>query len=419
MYIFVYAATGWQSGKRVKNAFTLRDVLSAKKVDDDMDTKKKETGAKASAETQYAYHWNYQTYHNDPFLDQKFHGVKVRRWMRVLFWFGIAVLLALIIGYIVVGIRLLGVQKKLDETQKALSTLQSDLTLYEHQQRSSEPLKEYVSSLSDAVLKVSGTVDGEVSGVGFLLSNGYILSDITATASEYPYVEDATGTRVACHVLFTDLDTHLSVLYPQENVSGKSLSITQDVPNAGEPGFLIGYLSLEDTKIAAEQCSVVSGNTGGQLVVSSTKESLFVPLTVLCDQNGTVLGAYTSLGKMFSLDGLQEKIDSTQQKLFESESAFGTYFLMNFDSDTTYESVSYEEAELYHVPQGLRFTSVVDESMADYVGIQVNDILCKINDTPVHTAEELEAALDSLPTPYFTATIYRNGKEYFIQLRDH
>ena len=119
------------------------------------------------------------------------------------------------------------------------------------------------------------------------------------------------------------------------------------------------------------------------------------------------------------MDGLQEKIDSTQQKLFESESAFGTYFLMNFDSDTTYESVSYEEAELYHVPQGLRFTFVVDESMADYVGIQVNDILCKINDTPVHTAEELEAALDSLPTPYFTATIYRNGKEYFIQLRDH
>ena len=377
---------------------------------------KKSDGAspskKSSAEqnNNYLYNWNYGAYRNALHRRQE----KGANHFAGLIAATVTLAVLLLLSVVFFSWRMERLEEQLEMNGNMESSLPLQTTQDVMLDENGGLRDEYVSLFHLSALKIKLTPDGNVTGYGFLLENGYVLTDITCVPDEFPYVEDADGNVTGCCLLFSDLDTHIAVLQPLESMQGRALSFggTGDV---GDAVCLVGNIPSHSAKPAIEVCSVVSRGAD-TLILNSKAVSAISPLGVVCDSKGALVGAYTSLGEVRILYGLKERINSETQRMQLSPESFGASYMVDFDADTTYENVSISDSNLYHVPQGVRITSVVPDSNAMLAGIQENDIIYEINDIEILSAMDLKRSLENLDYSIYTATIYRDGKDYFVRL---
>lgn len=282
-----------------------------------------------------------------------------------------------------------------------------------------------------------GTSEGSATGSGIIISeDGYIITNnhvISAenTSSSYYEITKATGLKVKLYnndteydatVVGTDAYTDLAVIKIDATGLTPAVLGNSDSINVGEFAMAIGnplgmdftvtagIISAVNREVAGEDGStylaiqtdaaINSGNSGGALV----------------NANGEVIGINTLKLSGAGIEGVgfAIPINSTTDvvsQLIEFKTVKRPYI------GVTGLAIDTETAELYGLPTGISVREISENSPAKEAGIQVGDIITKIEGTKVSTIAELNRIKYTYSIgDKITLTILRNGKEQEIKL---
>ena len=268
-----------------------------------------------------------------------------------------------------------------------------------------------------------------ISEDGYILTNDHIVS--SSNSSSFYQMSKATkitvnlyndSTAYEAEVIGTDELTDLAVikinktgLTPAELGDSDSVQIGEFAMAIGNPLGLTfsvssGIISATNREITdtdgkkytllQTDAAINSGNSGGALV--NSKGQVIGLNTLKISGNGV-----EGMGFAIPINATKE----IYSQLIEYNKVKRPYIgISTIDVDS-------QTASYYNLAVGVYVDSVSDFSPAQKAGIKVGDVITKINDVSVATADELNAEKNSCSIgDQITLTLIRNGQEMSISL---
>ena len=274
-----------------------------------------------------------------------------------------------------------------------------------------------------------GKSTGEATGSGIIVSeDGYIVTNnhvISSESSSYFAITEATGIKVNLYnnsesfdatVIGTDAYTDLAILKieatgltPATIGNSDNVKVGEFVMAVGNPlgmeySVTSGIVSAVNREVESEgtiftaiqtDAAINSGNSGGALVNS----------------NGDVIGINTMKFAGTGVEGIGFAIPissatSVIEQLIENQTVKRPYIGISASA------VDSATAKRYNLPEGIYVEEVEKESSAEKAGLQVSDIITKIEGKEIKSVNEL----NKIKFTYnigdtVTLTVYRNAKE--------
>ena len=298
-------------------------------------------------------------------------------------------------------------------------------------QEGSLSLQDIYEKVIDAVVSISCNLPGGSStGTGVILStDGYIVTNAHV-------VEDARSIQV----LLTDGRTFDATLIGADRISDLAvLEIKADNLVAAQLGDS-SVLRVGDVVVAiGDPLGIAFRGTMTDGIVSAINRNVTVDGRIMnLIQTNAALNSGNSGGPLINCYG--QVIGINTMKIGDSVSSAGVEGLgfaipsatvshiVNQLLEQGYvpgrpslgisgESISRVYQMYYRLPNGLLINYVEPGSSADQVGIEIGDVLLRVNNTSVSSNDELESALYSYaPGDTVNLVIYRNGKQYSVSV---
>ena len=270
---------------------------------------------------------------------------------------------------------------------------------------------------------------GAAAGSGFIFSDdGYILTN-------YHVVEGATsitvstydGTSYDAKLIGYDESNDVAVLKveaegltPVVIGSSSKLNVGDNVVAIGNP---LGELTFSLTagavsalnrdvtmssgstqELIQTDCAINSGNSGGALF-NMYGEVVGITNAKYSGSSGSG-ASIDNIGFAIPMDDVYNIITSIIEKGYIEKPYIGVSVI----------SVS-DETQKYGLPQGAAVQSLTDDGPAKAAGLQVNDIITKVNDTEITSSNDLVKTISACkPGDRITLTVYRQGQTMEISL---
>ncbi len=269
---------------------------------------------------------------------------------------------------------------------------------------------------------------GTGSGV-VLTANGYIVTNyhVIQEASTIT-VQLTDGRRLEASVVGADGASDLAVLYvnaqdltPADFGDSSTLRVGDAVAAIGDPLGLELRGTMTDGIVSAinrdvsvngktmtliqTNAALNSGNSGGALI----------------NCYGQVIGINTMKIGAFSdsagVEGLGFAIPSTTVKEVVDQLIAQGYVSGRPSLGMTVQTLSYLDQQWYRLPAGVLVTAVEEKGAAQAAGLQIGDVLMRVDGQSVTDAETLESLLYSHEAgDTLEIILYRSGKQYKTEL---
>ncbi len=319
----------------------------------------------------------------------------------------------------------------------------SSTTLVLNNTQVQDSITQAVKKVGPAVVTVVGTIPGSmtffgpsgnqtVSGSGFFISNqGYILTNnhvVEGTQSVTVVLSD--GTQEKASIVGTDQYSDIAVLKVDGKIPAVATLGNSDLLSPGETAIAIGsplgdfkntvtvgVVSATGRSIDTGQgysiegliqtdAAINQGNSGGPLL----------------DLAGNVIGINTlivrSTGTGAVAEGLGFAIPINTGQAVAAQIIQNGFFAHPY-LGISYQSITPDIAAAYNLPAqwGVYVTAVAANSPASQAGIQVGDIITRIDGVSM---DETHSYLNTLytykPGDQVTLGLFRNGKQIQIQV---
>ena len=151
-------------------------------------------------------------------------------------------------------------------------------------------------------------------------------------------------------------------------------------------------------------CAINSGNSGGALF-NMYGEVVGITNAKYSGSSGSG-ASIDNIGFAIPMDDVYNIITSIIEKGYIEKPYIGVSVI----------SVS-DETQKYGLPQGAAVQSLTDDGPAKAAGLQVNDIITKVNDTEITSSNDLVKTISACkPGDRITLTLYRQGQTMEISL---
>ncbi|MBR3614029.1 MAG: trypsin-like peptidase domain-containing protein [Clostridia bacterium] len=276
-----------------------------------------------------------------------------------------------------------------------------------------------------------GSSTGEATGSGIIVSeDGYIVTNNHVISSEsnssFYAITEATGIKVNLYndttsyeakVIGTDVYTDLAVLKIEKTGltaaqigNSDQVKVGEFVMAVGNPlgmdySVTSGIVSALDREISSDDgttftaiqtdAAINSGNSGGALVNS----------------NGELIGINTMKYAGTGIEGIGFAIPISSatniiEQLIEFQAVKRPYIGISASA------VDSNISKRYHIPEGIYVETVEENSAAEKAGLQVSDIITKIEGQEVKSVSELNKIKYTYKIgDTVKLTVYRNGSE--------
>lgn len=282
-----------------------------------------------------------------------------------------------------------------------------------------------------------GTSEGTAAGSGIIISeDGYIITNYhvistETSSSSYYEITKATGLKVKLYdndkeyeatVVGTDAYTDLAVLKIDATGLTPAVIGDSDSINVGEFAMAIGNpLGMDFTVTAGIISAInreVSGEDGSTYLAIQTDAAINSGNSggALVNSRGEVIGINTLKLSGTGIEGVgfAIPINSTTDvisQLIEFKTVKRPYI------GVTGLAIDSSTAELYNLPKGISVREIDENSPAKNAGIEIGDIITKIEGTEVSSVAELNRIKYNYSIgDTITLTILRNGKEQDIKI---
>lgn len=266
-------------------------------------------------------------------------------------------------------------------------------------------------------------------GSGFIFTDdGYVLTNYhVVSGADSVTVSTYDGTKYDAKIVGYDESNDVAVLKieatgltPVVIGSSDTLNVGDSVVAIGNPlGELtfsltagaVSALNREVTmsngtsmELIQTDCAINSGNSGGALF---NMHGEVVGITNAKYSGSSGSGAsIDNIGFAIPINDVYSIVTSIIEKGYIEKPYIGVSVL----------SVS-EETQKYGLPQGASVQSVTDDGPAKAAGLQVNDIITKVNDTEITSSNDLVKAVGQCkPGDEITLTVYRQGQTMEIKV---
>ena len=257
---------------------------------------------------------------------------------------------------------------------------------------------------------------------GYIITNYHVIEGAnTVTVSTYD------GTQYDAKIIGYDESNDVAVLKveaegltPVVIGSSSKLNVGDSVVAIGNP---LGELTFSLTagavsalnrdvtmssgstqELIQTDCAINSGNSGGALF-NMYGEVVGITNAKYSGSSGSG-ASIDNIGFAIPMDDVYNIITSIIEKGYIEKPYIGVSVI----------SVS-DETQKYGLPQGAAVQSLTDDGPAKAAGLQVNDIITKVNDTEITSSNDLVKTIGACkPGDRITLTVYRQGQTMEISL---
>lgn len=257
---------------------------------------------------------------------------------------------------------------------------------------------------------------------GYIITNYHVIEGAnTVTVSTYD------GTQYDAKIIGYDESNDVAVLKveaegltPVVIGSSSKLNVGDSVVAIGNP---LGELTFSLTagavsalnrdvtmssgstqELIQTDCAINSGNSGGALF-NMYGEVVGITNAKYSGSSGSG-ASIDNIGFAIPMDDVYNIITSIIEKGYIEKPYIGVSVI----------SVS-DETQKYGLPQGAAVQSLTDDGPAKAAGLQVNDIITKVNDTEITSSNDLVKTIGACkPGDRITLTLYRQGQTMEISL---
>ena len=257
---------------------------------------------------------------------------------------------------------------------------------------------------------------------GYIITNYHVIEGAnTVTVSTYD------GTQYDAKIIGYDESNDVAVLKveaegltPVVIGSSSKLNVGDGVVAIGNP---LGELTFSLTagavsalnrdvtmssgstqELIQTDCAINSGNSGGALF-NMYGEVVGITNAKYSGSSGSG-ASIDNIGFAIPMDDVYNIITSIIEKGYIEKPYIGVSVI----------SVS-DETQKYGLPQGAAVQSLTDDGPAKAAGLQVNDIITKVNDTEITSSNDLVKTIGACkPGDRITLTLYRQGQTMEISL---
>ena len=257
---------------------------------------------------------------------------------------------------------------------------------------------------------------------GYIITNYHVIEGAnTVTVSTYD------GTQYDAKIVGYDESNDVAVLKveaegltPVVIGSSSKLNVGDSVVAIGNP---LGELTFSLTagavsalnrdvtmssgstqELIQTDCAINSGNSGGALF-NMYGEVVGITNAKYSGSSGSG-ASIDNIGFAIPMDDVYNIITSIIEKGYIEKPYIGVSVI----------SVS-DETQKYGLPQGAAVQSLTDDGPAKAAGLQVNDIITKVNDTEITSSNDLVKTIGACkPGDQITLTVYRQGQTMEISL---
>ena len=257
---------------------------------------------------------------------------------------------------------------------------------------------------------------------GYIITNYHVIEGAnTVTVSTYD------GTQYDAKIIGYDESNDVAVLKveaegltPVVIGSSSKLNVGDNVVAIGNP---LGELTFSLTagavsalnrdvtmssgstqELIQTDCAINSGNSGGALF-NMYGEVVGITNAKYSGSSGSG-ASIDNIGFAIPMDDVYNIITSIIEKGYIEKPYIGVSVI----------SVS-DETQKYGLPQGAAVQSLTDDGPAKAAGLQVNDIITKVNDTEITSSNDLVKTISACkPGDRITLTVYRQGQTMEISL---
>ena len=257
---------------------------------------------------------------------------------------------------------------------------------------------------------------------GYIITNYHVIEGAnTVTVSTYD------GTQYDAKIIGYDESNDVAVLKveaegltPVVIGSSSKLNVGDNVVAIGNP---LGELTFSLTagavsalnrdvtmssgstqELIQTDCAINSGNSGGALF-NMYGEVVGITNAKYSGSSGSG-ASIDNIGFAIPMDDVYNIITSIIEKGYIEKPYIGVSVI----------SVS-DETQKYGLPQGAAVQSLTDDGPAKAAGLQVNDIITKVNDTEITSSNDLVKTIGTCkPGDRITLTVYRQGQTMEISL---
>ena len=257
---------------------------------------------------------------------------------------------------------------------------------------------------------------------GYIITNYHVIEGAnTVTVSTY------NGTQYDAKIIGYDESNDVAVLKveaegltPVVIGSSSKLNVGDNVVAIGNP---LGELTFSLTagavsalnrdvtmssgstqELIQTDCAINSGNSGGALF-NMYGEVVGITNAKYSGSSGSG-ASIDNIGFAIPIDDVYNIITSIIEKGYIEKPYIGVSVI----------SVS-NETQKYGLPQGAAVQSLTDDGPAKAAGLQVNDIITKVNDTEITSSNDLVKTIGACkPGDQITLTVYRQGQTMEISL---
>ena len=167
---------------------------------------------------------------------------------------------------------------------------------------------------------------------------------------------------------------------------------------------LLALMSILPQELIQTDCAINSGNSGGALF-NMYGEVVGITNAKYSGSSGSG-ASIDNIGFAIPMDDVYNIITSIIEKGYIEKPYIGVSVI----------SVS-GETQKYGLPQGAAVQSLTDDGPAKAAGLQVNDIITKVNDTEITSSNDLVKTIGACkPGDRITLTLYRQGQTMEISL---
>ena len=268
------------------------------------------------------------------------------------------------------------------------------------------------------------TTTSAAAGSGFVLSeDGYILTN-------YHVIENPTSIKVTMYdgssydaeLIGYDESNDIAVLkVDAENLSpvvlsdSDNLNVGDSVVAIGNPlgeltfSLTAGVVSALDREVTLSgnvtmeliqtDCAINSGNSGGALF-NMYGEVVGITNAKYSSSSSSSSASIDNIGFAIPINQVYGIVKSIIENGYIEKPYIGVSVLTVSD-----------ETQKYGLPGGASVQSVTKDSPAEEAGLQVNDIITKVNDTEITSSNDLvKLVRASNPGDTLTVTVYRQGE---------
>ena len=225
------------------------------------------------------------------------------------------------------------------------------------------------------------------------------------------------GKKITARLIGLDAETGLSVLQINEQLPAASPKITNAVASAGqsvdifapqpsqpegEPAARTTYVKVGKINATVAQPDAPNANVSGVLVVRAPRLSLTEVGGVVCDRSGNTIGIVESIDNNVARVVSANTIRTATQRVLDRHASVPRPLLgvrgepVELAAPATFLTNGWRQDQLTGVLKGqigILLTSVVPQTPAALAKLQPGDVILRVNQTEVKTAEEFSKLL--------------------------